>query len=523
MSPTSEVHQAARRSLLSVVLTAVAITVNHLYVLGPRALVLGTVLIGLSAATLLWFRSTRSRLALGGYVLMNLWIVVGFGFYKGLWRATLPLFVGTALASVSTSFPKPTVGVYGFEASGILMFIGAFFVAYRGFQFARAALRPDGGGDAVEARRKPTLLPVAVLLGGAGLVAYVVTDRDTFLPPRNGVVTIGVIAPVTGPYAILGNSFVKAVQMAQADLRGTKYRYELRIEDSGPDPAKAGAHVRTVIDDDKVDAVVGAVSLIGQVTKPYATKARIPHTCVCTVTSIGDGAYNFTNIPSPAAEAIRWVAEARRRGIGSVAIIQQDYPSVNNHVKAMKAEAQRQELRIAYENRFADTTRDFGSIIAAARASRPDVYYVEALEPELDVLGQQLRNANVRSIASVVAPSLSERPELFEGAWYTDSDLTDMEFKRRFEAKYPGTQFATHMMPYAYDSFNMIVRAYEEGVNPAVYIRKIRSYVGAAGTVTKAQGSGNFESAPTVWVIRGGKPALLRDVTVALRTPEARP
>jgi hypothetical protein len=45
-----------------------------------------------------------------------------------------------------------------------------------------------------------------------------------------------------------------------------------------------------VIDKDRIDALIGGISLIGQVTKPLATKARIPHTCVCTVSSIGDGA-----------------------------------------------------------------------------------------------------------------------------------------------------------------------------------------------------------------------------------------
>src|SRR5206468_8971622 len=102
----------------------------------------------------------------------------------------------------------------------------------------------------------------------------------------------------------------------------------------------------------KVDAVIGAVSLIGQVTKPIASKARIPHLCVCTVKPIGDGAYNFTNIPTPEAEAVLWTREAQRRGIATVAIIQQDYPSINNHVKALKSEAARRGLSIVFENRF---------------------------------------------------------------------------------------------------------------------------------------------------------------------------
>ncbi|HEX9275487.1 MAG TPA: hypothetical protein VGA51_03685 [Casimicrobiaceae bacterium] len=46
---------------------------------------------------------------------------------------------------------------------------------------------------------------------------------------------------------------------------------------------------------------------------------------------------------------------------------------------------------------------------------------LEALNPQLDVLGQQLADAKIRNIASVVAPSVSQRPELFEATWYTEA------------------------------------------------------------------------------------------------------
>ena len=45
---------------------------------------------------------------------------------------------------------------------------------------------------------------------------------------------------------------------------------------------------------------------------------------------------------------------------------------------------------------------------------------MEALNPGLDLLAQQLFDAKIHSVASVVAPSLSDKVELFEGAWSTD-------------------------------------------------------------------------------------------------------
>jgi ABC-type branched-subunit amino acid transport system substrate-binding protein len=282
------------------------------------------------------------------------------------------------------------------------------------------------------------------------------------------------------------------------------------IRDSGPDAVAARRVIQEVVERENIQAIVGGISLIGQVTKPYATRARIPHTCVCTVTSIADGAYNFTNIPTPEAEAAAWVREAQQRSVKRAAVIWQNYPSINNHVRALMAEAGRQGIVVSYQNRFDGQTSEFQSTIAQAAASRPDVFYVEALEPALDLIGQQLRDANVRMVSSIVAPSLSRHPDLFEGAWYTDSDLRDLEFKSRFEKKYPGTQFATHMMPYAYDSVNMIVQALEHRQNPAVYLRNLTTYEGTADTLTKARGSGIFVSTPAVWIIRNGKPTLQR-------------
>src|SRR6266496_1049530 len=83
--------------LLSIVITAVMITWNHLYVLGTDALVLGAVLAFVPAALFWWFRRRASKVAWAGYVLMSLWIIVGFGLMKGFWNGVLRIFVGTFL------------------------------------------------------------------------------------------------------------------------------------------------------------------------------------------------------------------------------------------------------------------------------------------------------------------------------------------------------------------------------------------------------------------------------------------
>jgi hypothetical protein len=119
-----------------------------------------------------------------------------------------------------------------------------------------------------------------------------------------------------------------------------------------------------------------------------------------------------------------------------------------------------------------------------------------------------MRTAGVSKLSSVVALSLSDDLTLFEGAWYTDSNLADPSFAERFARRFPGIRFATHMMPYAYDSLRLVVEAFESGTDPAAYIRNEREYSGSAGKVWRAPGAGNYRSEPAVWVIRDGKPTL---------------
>jgi hypothetical protein len=130
---TNDVRRVNRASLISVMLTAIVITVNHFYTLGPGALVLGAALAVVPAALFVRYEKTGSMPALIGYLLFNGWMVIGFGM-KGLWTAVLPVFAGTVLSSVSAAFPKPVIGAYGFEMSGIGMFLGSLFVSDFGIQ-----------------------------------------------------------------------------------------------------------------------------------------------------------------------------------------------------------------------------------------------------------------------------------------------------------------------------------------------------------------------------------------------------
>src|SRR5437773_3144386 len=171
---SQQVHDNARRSLVAVVLAAIAISVNHVFALGPAAYALGATLVVVPVTLLLWFRSTRSTVALTAYSAMSLWIALGFGIYKGLWKGVLRIFLGSALAATSNAYPNPAVGSFVFEASGILMFIGGLFVAWYGYQLVTSVWELRAGRPWQSGALVASSAAVAAAAGVAIVAAFVV-------------------------------------------------------------------------------------------------------------------------------------------------------------------------------------------------------------------------------------------------------------------------------------------------------------------------------------------------------------
>src|SRR5262249_48565170 len=135
--------------------------------------------------------------------------IVGFGLMKGFWEGFLRLFLGTFLASRSAAFPKPVIGTPGYELSALAMFIGSMFVLYYACKLVQGVHEANPGAQTLKLPGR--LVAVTSLVAVAGLTAaWAISDRDRWKAPQDGTVKIGIIVPTTGPYAILGNSFVKA-------------------------------------------------------------------------------------------------------------------------------------------------------------------------------------------------------------------------------------------------------------------------------------------------------------------------
>ncbi len=325
------------------------------------------------------------------------------------------------------------------------------------------------------------------------------------------IIKIGIVAPLTGPGSVFGNALVKGIALAQEDLpKNLKNKYEVIIEDDGSNPGQAANAAQKLINADKVHAIISGTSGTGNAVLPMAEAGKIVHICVlCADKSVGRGDYNFTNSTLPEDEATIWIAEAQRRGYKKIGFISQAHPGINALADAVEKEAKAKNLTVVLKERYDGNNRDFNTIIAKAKQAGAETDFLVAFPPSLDIIGKELKTIGVKNITGAGGSfTIAADTTVFNDQWYTEVAMKDPGFQTRFEKAFPAVRFNVRAAPFAYDSLMILVDGFEKGGSIAANVKALTEYDGKAGDLTKT--GNNFRATPGLWVIKDGKPALLK-------------
>ncbi len=347
---------------------------------------------------------------------------------------------------------------------------------------------------------------IVLVLIVIGIMAFSGGDKT---PLVANPIKIGVVAPLTGGAAAYGTVLAKSVELALSDLGVKKSNYELVIEDDASTPAQSATAAQKLVNIDKVQAIVTVTSGTGNAVKPIAAGAQIPHVCICSDVTIADNQYNFINSILPDEEAIAWLKYATQKGVKTVAILSQNQAGFNLLTDNVKKEATSNGITIVYDERFDPTVRDFKTGISKAKLKNPDLYLAGFFPPQLDIIGQELKTLGIANVAGMATLSISATPEVFNGAWYSDSSLGDLAFRDRFNSQFPDTRFNVRVAPYGYDTLNLLVKGFESG-SVLEYLLNVTEYRGAAGSSIKNKGERIFHSPVGIWEIKDGQPVQLK-------------
>ncbi len=331
--------------------------------------------------------------------------------------------------------------------------------------------------------------------------------KASLLAPQT--IKIGVIGPMTGGAAVYGTNLAKGAQLALDLIGKTRNTYQLVFEDDGTNPAQAASAAQKLVNVEKVQAILTVTSGTGNAVKPIAANAKIPQICLCSDARVADATYNFTNILMADDETAAWLAEAKSRGVKSVAVLGQNQPGFNLLLQALRDQATSSGITIAYDERIDPSIKDFKTSIAKARLVQPDLFLIGFFPPQIDIIGQELKTLGVTNVAGIATFSIGADPSLFNGKWYSDASLASPSFADEFSKKFPDIRFNVRVAPYAFDSFTMLVNGFESG-DVLGYLLNTTSYPGKAGNLTKTRGTSSFRAPIGIWEIKDGKPVQVK-------------
>ncbi len=312
---------------------------------------------------------------------------------------------------------------------------------------------------------KKTLYVVValVILGGVYttfLSKSVVTDQP---------VKIGIVLPLSGWAAFLGESSQKAAQLALKDAGDTKYKYELVIEDDGFNPVKTVTAVNKLINLDKVLGIITVGSGTSNAVAPINEEAKVARFGLASDPTSAIGEYNFAHWTPPFTEGTLLASEIVRRGYKTVSIVDTNHAGTLAITDAIVDALKHTDVQIVSYDLTNVGEKDFRTTLKKIKTLSPELIVLEMFSPEIEIATRQLKELNITiPITGVESFEWSGEPELFNGMWFVSDSVKNPDFVESFKKEY-GVDPMTGTT-YVYDLVTMMIRLQEDSrthIDPA--------------------------------------------------------
>lgn len=348
-------------------------------------------------------------------------------------------------------------------------------------------------------KNKKTLIILATVI----LIIALIIGINIYQSQRESeVVKIGVITPLTGPWATYGLATKQGLDLALEDIINSKDFNELKIkliyEDSKGEPKNAINAFKKLVNIDKVVAVIGAFR--SSETLAIAPEAERSKIVLFSASSTADeikyaGDYVFRNVPSNNIQghtAAHFVIDGLHKKTAAIFYQNDDYGKSLS--EGFKNEFEKKGGKILITEVFEGGQTDFRDPIIKIKMKNPEVIYFPGNYQECGKILRQAKELALNSIfvggdGAYSTDLIKLAGEAAEGSFYTimslgqgviDSLVSDFEIK--FKKKY-GKDVDVYAA-YAYDAlFTLVVAIKKSSADPdkiknALY--KVK-YIGITG------------------------------------------
>jgi len=303
-------------------------------------------------------------------------------------------------------------------------------------------------------------------------------------------IPIGVSIELSGPAQVQGEAYQKALQLEadRINAEGVKvgdrtYRIKLVVRDNKSDPTEALQVVKSMIDNDKVVAIVGG----GSSPTTMSTVDTVESRGVPTVSMGSSGAivappdkrrFVFKTPANTNLVVDTMIEEFQRQGITKIALLSVDNAYGQAGLGAIEAAAKAGKVQLVASEKFTDADKDFTVQVTKLVAAQPEAIVVWAIPPGSTIAAKNIKASGFTGKVFFDAGAGAElfikgagaesegmymvHPAVLAGSKITGDSpaaAVQREFFQQYSAKYGNfSGFA----PYAADALRLIVAAIEK-------------------------------------------------------------
>ena len=333
------------------------------------------------------------------------------------------------------------------------------------------------------------------------------------------VVKIGVIAPLSGSNAVMGQNCKRGIELAISKLSDSPFNYKLISEDDQFIAARSTAAANKLIHSDKASFIITCSATggaaVAQVTA--ANKTILIATISSATETATQSKYNFLHWPTPEAEGQKMVELLKSQGVKKAVIFAENHPGSSAIGDGLAARLSKNNIKFARFD-FMGTERNFKGIVEKAARENADVFVILALNPAIELLIKALHEKNITTpYTSIEFASFANDPSLFNDVKFVDIYDGDEEVLAEFRKKHDTNN--VYGAAFAYDSMmiidNMLRSFYNDNERlpdsdeSAAAILKLK-HSGAVGEVEITK-DGFIISKPVIKTMRNGVPVMVAE------------
>lgn len=290
---------------------------------------------------------------------------------------------------------------------------------------------------------------IAVGIGIIILIALIIIlfpreETDTQSPK---ILKIGVILPLSGNNSFAGETTREGIEFYRKQHPSTPdFPYEIIYEDDQLMPARTALAANKLIRMDQVDFILTVSSAQAFVVAPLVAKTKTLHFSIASDITFTNYANNYVLTSEMSADVHRLLSEIKKRKYKRIALFSAVDVMANLAEKDIKKYAPKYDLDIVFESKVMRGVRDFRIDLIKAEAKKPDIYIIQTVSPELEIITRQLREKSEKPVTALFYLFFSRTPRLFEGQFGVHNISTDPAFIEEY-------QKAFHRQPDTMQSF----------------------------------------------------------------------